>query len=212
MSTVVLLRRFAIIGAPLGLATLAAIHPIVADALIPADKLGVWNLIHTMQLPLVALLGVGMLLTVDRLEGPEARTARLAVVPWAVAFAAFDAIAGLGAGALSTYGDSHPEDVTTALGIAATLADSVFVSAVLPLTALVFALFAFGGAAIALHRAGAPGLAAFAIGAGGITWTFIHPLVGAPAMVVFLAGAVMVERSSPAMSGARAATPTRATI
>jgi len=212
MSTFVLLRRIAMIGAPLGLATLAAIHPIVVDELIPGDKLDVWNLIHTMQLPLVALLGVGILLTLDGLKDTEARAARLAIVPWVAAFAAFDAIAGLAAGALSTYGDAHPDEVTTVLGITATVADSLLVSAVLPLTALGFALIVFGGAAIALHRAGIAGLAAVAIGAGGITWTFIHPLVGTPAMLMFLFGAIVVERSSSAPSASRAAQSTATAI
>jgi hypothetical protein len=199
------LRLAAIATAPIGLAALAAVHPIVIDRLIPGDQLAVWTLIHTLQLPLAALLGIAVLLLIEGLDGVEARAARLAVVPWAVAFAAFDGIAGLAAGSLSTYGYQHAADVDTVTAIAVAVADSVMVSAVLPLTAFAFAFPVFGGAALALHRAGASGFAAFAIGASGITWTFIHPLVGAPAMALFLIGVVLVERS-------RAARPTASRV
>ena len=194
MSTRVL-RLAAVLSAPIGLAVLAAIHPIVSERLVPDDQLGVWTLIHTLQLPLAALLGVAVLLLIEGLDGTEARAARLAVVPWAVAFAAYDAIAGLAAGAMSAYGHQHPAEADTVMAIAVSVADSVLVSTVLPLTAFAFAFPLFGGAALALHRAGAGGFAAFAIAASGVTWTFIHPLVGAPAMALFLIGAVLAERS-----------------
>jgi hypothetical protein len=211
MATVIL-RWVAICAAPVGLAALAAIHPIVVDQLVPANEVGVWTLIHTAQLPLAACLGVAVVLLIDRLDDIEARAARLSVVPWAVAFAAYDGIAGLAAGSLSAYAHANPGTAATVLGVASSLGDSPVVSAVLPLTALAFGLVTFGGAAIALHRAGVGRYAAFAIGAGGITWTFIHPLVGAPAMLLFLAGAVLAERArraaptpSPAVAAGAAA-------
>jgi hypothetical protein len=188
------LRRLAIFGAPLGLAVLAAIHPLVGGALVPEDKLGVWTLIHTLQIPLAALLGVAVVLMLDRVDGVEARVARLAVIPWVAAFAAFDGIAGLATGALSEYGHLHPAQSTVVLGIAAAITDSPIAAAALPLGALFFGLVAFGGAAVALQRAGASGIGAVAIGAGGVVWTFIHPLIGAPAMLVFAFGAFLVER------------------
>lgn len=190
-----LIRRLAIFGAPLGLAALAAIHPIVGGALVPEDKLGVWTLIHSLQIPLAALLGIAVLLMLEPLDGVEVRAARLAVVPWVAAFAAFDGVAGLATGALSEYGHGHPADAGLVLDIAAAVTSAPITAAVLPLGALSFALVTFGCAAIALQRAGVGGIGALAIGGGGITWTFIHPLVGAPAMVIFAFGAVLVERS-----------------
>jgi hypothetical protein len=189
------LRLAAVLGATLGLGILAAIHPMVDGTLIPEDRLGVWNAIHALQVPLAALLGVALLLMLHGVDGPEAAGARLAVVPWVAAFAAFDGVAGLATGAISRYGHDHPADADVALGIGQILAASPVVSAVLPLTALLFALLAFGGGAIALRRAGLAGAAAVAIAVGGITWTFMHPLVGAPAMAVFLLGALALERS-----------------
>jgi hypothetical protein len=197
-----LFRRSVIFGAPFGLALLAAIHPIVGGALVPEDKLGVWTLIHTLQIPLAALLGVAVVLMLDRVDGGEARVARLAVIPWVAAFAAFDGIAGLGTGALSEYGHNHPAEAGLVLEIATAVTSSPIAAAALPLGALLFALIAFGGAAVALQRAGVAGIGALAIGIGGVTWTFMHPLVGAPAMLVFAFGAFVVERS------ARQRTPT----
>jgi hypothetical protein len=60
----------------------------------------------------------------------------------------------------------------------------------------VFSLVVFGGAAFALQRAGVSVPAAVAIALGGVVWTFVHPLIGAPAMLVFLTGAAIVELSS----------------
>jgi len=206
----VLLRRLTIFGAPLGLATLAAIHPLVGEALVPEDKLGVWTLIHTLQIPLAALLGVAVVLVLDRVDGVEATAARLAVIPWVAAFAAFDGIAGLATGALSEYGHQHPSEATAVLGIAAAITDSPIAAAALPLGALFFALITFGGASIALRRAGASSIAALSIGAGGIAWTFIHPLVGAPAMLFFAFGALQVERSTRTRAHTRIAATTHA--
>jgi hypothetical protein len=192
----VVLRRLAIFGAPFGLAALAAIHPIVSEAFVPDDKLWVWNLIHTLQIPLVALLGIAVLLLLDGLDSVEATVARLAVLPWVAAFAAFDGLAGLATGALSEYGHLHPGNSAIVMDIASTIMGSPVAAAGLPLMALLFALVAFGGGAIALQRAGASGPGALAFAAGGVVWTFIHPLVGAPAMLLLAFGAFLVERSS----------------
>jgi hypothetical protein len=206
------LRWLIILGAPLGLGALAAVHPIVDGALIPVASVGVWTLIHTLQVPLAALLGIAVLLLLDGVDGVEATAARLAIVPWVAAFAAFDGVAGLATAALSEYGHAHPTDASIVLGIGETLATSPVVAAGLPLMALLFALVAFGGAAIALGRAGAPGPAVLALAAGGVTWTFIHPLVGAPAMALFVLGAVGVERSRRLRRRAAATHPAAASI
>lgn len=188
------IRRIAVLAAPIGLGLLAAVHPLVADGLVPQPQLWLWNLIHTLQIPLAALLGIALLLLIDGLEDAEATVARIAVVPWVAAFAAFDGIAGLATGALSGYGHAHPGATETVLAIGLDLAAMPIVAAGLPLMALAFGLAAFGGAAIALHRAGVGGSGALAIGVGGVLWTFVHPLVGAPAMLLFAYGAVRAER------------------
>jgi len=201
------LRTVAVLAAPVGLGVLAAIHPLIDGTLIPAGDLALWTLIHTLQIPLAALLGISILLLLDGTDGPEARVARLAVVPWVAAFAAFDGIAGLANGALSDYGRLHPEQATVALDIASTIAATPVITAILPLGAFAASLAVFGGAAIALHRAGVPLGGAVALGFGGALWTFVHPLVGAPAMALFAFGAVLalrVERRAWISATARA--------
>jgi hypothetical protein len=192
---VLALRAIAVLAAPVGLGVLAAVHPLVDGALIPANDLAVWTLIHTLQIPLAALLGIAVLVLLHGIHGPEAAVARLAIAPWIAAFAAFDGIAGLATGALSDYGQANPQHAGVALDIGTTLAASPFISAVLPLGAFFASLFVFGGAAVALRRVGVPGSGALAIGVGGALWTFVHPLVGAPAMAIFAFGALVALRT-----------------
>jgi hypothetical protein len=189
------LRSIAVLAAPVGLGVLAAIHPLVDGALIPANDLAVWTLIHTLQIPLAALLGIAVLVLLHGIHGSEAAVARLAVVPWVAAFAAFDGIAGLATGALSDYGQANPAHAGVALDIGATLAASPVVSAALPLGAFFASLVVFGAAAAALHRTGVSIAGAAAIGFGGALWTFVHPLVGAPAMAIFAFGAIVALRA-----------------
>jgi hypothetical protein len=189
--TSVILRRTTIFGTPIALGALAAIHPMM-----PADNLGIWNLIHTLQIPLVALLGISVILLLRGDGSRIAAAARLMVVPWVAFFAAFDGVAGLATGALAGFAHEHPGMSATVAEASTALVDSPFLAAGLPLGATVFSLVVFGGAAFALQRAGVSVPAAVAIALGGVVWTFVHPLIGAPAMLVFLTGAVIVELSS----------------
>jgi hypothetical protein len=183
-------RRIAIFGAPIGLGVLAAIHPMT-----PEDNVTVWNLIHALQIPLAALLGIGVLLLLHGVAGSAARAARMAVVAWVAFFAAYDGVAGIATGSLTEYGHSHPETADTVISAATSMVESPFTSVVLPFGAVAFALVVFGGAALALRRSGVSRSAAIAVGVGGVVWTLVHPLIGAPAMLVFLIGAVAVELS-----------------
>lgn len=184
------IRRMAIFGAPVGLGVLAAIHPMA-----PEENVTVWNLIHALQIPLSALLGVGVLLLLHGVRGSVARVARLAVVPWVAFFAAYDGVAGIATGSLTEYGHSHPEAADTVISAGTAMTESPFASIVLPFGAVFFALLVFIGAAMALSRSGSSTYAGVAIAVGGIVWTIVHPLIGTPAMVVFLVGAVAVELS-----------------
>ena len=193
------LRRIAIFGAPIGLGTLAAIHPMA-----PEDNLAVWNLIHALQIPLAAMLGVGTLLLLRGITGPAARAARMAVVPWVAFFAAYDGVAGLATGSLTGYGNAHPEAADTVVAAATAMVESPFLGAVLPLAAVAFATVVFGGAAIALRGSGVSPYPAAAVAVGGLVWTLVHPLIGAPAMLVFLMGAAAVELTGHGTTSSRA--------
>jgi hypothetical protein len=182
------LRRIAIFGAPVALGALAAIHPMMPD-----DNLAIWNLIHILQIPLAALFGIGLLLMLRGIVGGAANAARMAIIPWIAFFAAYDGVAGLATGSLAGYGHAHPEAAEAVASAAAAMVDSPYLGLVLMIGAVGFALIVFGGTAVALRRSGASPYAAIAIAIGGVVWTFVHPLIGAPAMLVFLIGAAAVE-------------------
>lgn len=203
--TGITLRRIVIFGAPLGLGALAAVHPMT-----PEDNLAVWNLIHSLQIPLAALLGIGMLLLLRGIKGSAAVAARMAIVPWVAFFAAYDGVAGLATGSLTGYGHAHPEAADTVLDAATTMTNSPFMGAVLPFGAVAFALVVFGVGAMALRRSGASTYPAIAVAVGGVVWTLVHPLIGAPAMLVFLIGAVPVEMAGHDMPVSEAGVVARA--
>jgi len=205
--TSVILRRATIFGTPIALGTLAAIHPMM-----PADNLGTWNLIHTLQIPLVALLGISVVLLLGGINSRVATAARLAILPWVAFFAAFDGVAGLATGALAGFAHDHPGTAETVDSAVASFGDSLVLAAGLPLGATIFSIVVFSCSAIAMRHAGISVFAAGALAVGGVVWTFVHPLIGAPAMLVFLSGAFVVEMSSrPAAVSARpvAAEPAR---
>jgi hypothetical protein len=205
----IVLRRITIFGTPVALGALAAMHP-----MLPADNLVIWNLLHLMQIPLVALLGIAVVLMLDGVTHTSATVARLAVLPWIAGFAAYDATAGLATGVLAEFGQAHPEASTM-------VADASMAIVVSPLVlgpqlmAFLFAIVVFGGAAIALRRVGISAVAAVAIAAGGIVWSLFHPLIGAAAMLAFLLGAVICElrrgERRPAPVAAVAESPAQAT-
>jgi hypothetical protein len=201
-----IIRRTVIFGTPVLLGTLAAIHP-----LMPADDVAVWNLIHGMQIPLVALLGIAVVFLLRGTRGRATRAARLAIIPWAAFFAAFDGVAGLATGALAEYGHTHPHVADAVHHATDSLGGSFVIAALLPSAATLFSFVVFGGAAVALARRGTPVYAAAAIAIGGVVWTFVHPIIGAPAMLVFLVGAAVadllpgrVPSPAPALSHAAA--------
>jgi hypothetical protein len=130
------------------------------------------------------------------IEGGIATAARLAVIPWVAFFAAFDGVAGLATGALAGFAHDHPGTAETVDSAVASFGESLILAAGLPLGATIFSIVVFSCAAIAMRRAGISVFAAGALAVGGVVWTFVHPLIGAPAMLVFLGGAVAIEMSS----------------
>jgi hypothetical protein len=181
------LARAVVVGAPIALGVLAAIHPPTSSDAVPR-----WMVIHVLQVPLVALLGIAVLALLRGLDGRPAGVARLAVLPWVAAFAAFDGVAGLAEGALADFAQSNPD--ASAVVAEIELVDTWYTEA-LGFMAILSAIILFAGAATALIRSGSSMVGTGLLAAGGIVWTVIHPLVGAAAMVAFLLGALLVMRS-----------------
>lgn len=89
------LRRACFLGAVVGYFIIGAIHP--ADLEV-GDKTSVYLGIHIVQLVLILLVAWGMWLLVKDLPGRAAKVARVAILPFAIVYSAFDAIAGVAIG------------------------------------------------------------------------------------------------------------------
>jgi hypothetical protein len=99
-------RRLLILGTPLAYAVVTVIHPhelpggggsMYADL---QGQVGTWLAVHTVQILFVMLLGAIIWALVDGLDGPAAKVARLAILPFVAFYAAFDAIVGFATGLL----------------------------------------------------------------------------------------------------------------
>ena len=97
------LRRVVLLGTPLVLTILMLFHPSpyddVAGELMPIA--GWWIALHTILFVLVPLMGVALWMLTAGLEGVVATLSRVAVVVFALFYAAGDAIAGISTGILA---------------------------------------------------------------------------------------------------------------
>ena len=99
-----LARRAVTLGVPLVLGLLEIGHP----ALVPSDDIVAtlspiatwWTVLHIAQIPLFALLGLAVFLTVRDLDGRAARIARRAIAIFIVVYPAFDAAVGVASGVM----------------------------------------------------------------------------------------------------------------
>jgi hypothetical protein len=89
------LRRAFFATAVVGYFVIGAIHP--ADLEV-GDETALYLWIHLVQLVLILLIAWGTWLLVKDLPGRAAKVARVAIVPYAIVYSAFDAIAGVAIG------------------------------------------------------------------------------------------------------------------
>lgn len=89
-------RRAVLFGGPLGYIVLGLVHPM--GDLEVGDAAGFYIFLHLVQPLLIALIAYGLWLLVDGLESRAATVVRYAVIPYAIVYAMFDAIAGVAIG------------------------------------------------------------------------------------------------------------------
>jgi hypothetical protein len=89
------LRRALIATAVLGYLVIGAVHPANIEV---GDDTTVYLWIHLVQPFLILFLAWGIWLLVEGLPGRATQVARLAIVPYAIAYSMFDAIAGVALG------------------------------------------------------------------------------------------------------------------
>lgn len=91
------LCRFFLFTAIVGYLVIGAIHPI---ELAVGDDSGLYLGIHLFQPALILFLGWGVWLLVKSIPGRAAQIARVAILPYAIVYSMFDAIAGVAIGQL----------------------------------------------------------------------------------------------------------------
>jgi hypothetical protein len=91
------LRRAFFATAVVGYFLIGVVHPAEIEV---GDATTLYISIHLVQPFLILLLAWGVWLLVDGLPGRAARIARLAIVPYAIAYSMFDAIAGVALGGI----------------------------------------------------------------------------------------------------------------
>ena len=208
-------RLVLLIGAPLAFAITGALHLVPAsepiagsdfDHVVPHWSL--WTGIHILQLVIISLLALAVALLTQGLSDSAAIVSRVALVPFLAFYSAFDASVGLSGGLLARYVSGHPttrEEVSQA-------ADTVTDPLSAPVLAGVYVvgvlswLVAVVGAAVAVRRAGAQlaGPVLLVIGAAIFAVDHAAPF-GPTGMVLWLVGAVMIDRGQ-ARRSAEAAT------
>ena len=91
------LRRALFATAVLGYLVIGVVHPAEIEV---GDDTTLYLLIHLVQPFLILFLAWGVWLLVEDLPGRAAQIARLAIVPYAIAYSMFDAIAGIALGGI----------------------------------------------------------------------------------------------------------------
>lgn len=102
------LRRGLIFVAVAGYIVLGAVHPANIEV---GDETTLYLTLHIVQPLLILLLAWGIWLLVKDLPGRAAQAARIAIVPYAIAYSMLDAIAGVGLGqVVREANDMSPAD------------------------------------------------------------------------------------------------------
>lgn len=198
MALPTLARRAVTLGVPLVLGLMELGHP----ALTPADDIvdtlqpiaTWWTALHIAQIPLFALLGCAVWLTVRDLDGRAARVCRGAIAIFIIVYPAFDAAVGVASGLLM-QGIGAPSAATRAA--LEPFLQALFwgpVTGTMALIGSVSWLVALIAAALAWRRAGAPWVVAGLLALSGILLAIAHIRPFGPlACLAFLVASAWVE-------------------
>jgi hypothetical protein len=161
-----------------------------------------WITIHVVQIAVICLLAGTVLVLARGLRSRTATMVRVAVVPFAAFYSAFDAAAGLANGLLARYAVQHPAQA----GVI-TDGSSALNALEEPAIAIVYAigvacwLLAAGGVAFAL-RGHVPTAAVVLLGAGAAVFAIDHAAPFGPVgMALFLAGSIVAELGRKSEAG-----------
>jgi hypothetical protein len=183
------LRRGFLFMAVAGYVVLGAVHP--ADIEV-GDETTLYIGIHLVQPVFILLLAWGIWLLVKDLPGRAAQVARLAIVPYAIAYSMFDAIAGVSLGGIVRLAnDASPADAAAVQRLMDTGTDVVGV-AIWVTSGLSWFVMALA-AAIAVKQIGGLG-PTLLMAIGGAIFAVGHPFPPGPiGIALFGLGVVWLE-------------------
>ena len=200
------------IGVPLAWAVLLWFHPDVD----PDDVYGslqndvtAYLVVHVGTLIFIGLMGAALYLLVRGMRGTAARVSRLAIGPFVVLYAAWEAVIGLAIGVMVQHGNDAPvgqrpavADTIQSIGSNVIIGDAGIVGL---LGALAWAV-AVISAAVAYRSAGAPTLAWILLALSAVVAS--HPPPIGPIGLLCFAGAVaLLARSERASRRVEVAPP-----
>jgi hypothetical protein len=169
------LRRGMLFLAVAGYLVIGVVHPANIEV---GDETTLYLLIHLVQPFLILLLAWGIWLLVKDLTGRAAQIARVAIVPYAIAYSMFDAIAGVSLGQIVRLeNDASPADAAAVQRLMDSGTDVVGM-VIWAASGLTWFAMAFA-AAVALKQVGGLG-PTLLMGIGAAIFAIAHPFPTGP--------------------------------
>jgi hypothetical protein len=186
------LRRTLLFGVPAVYFALTIMHPTENPTL--GDDVGVWMVIHVVQLFLIGGMSCIIWVLTAGSTGTAARVGRAFILPYAITYSAFDAMAGLAAGALvRVANEADPAGQAEAQRIVDRMGETEPAGVVFYVVLGLCWLAAMGGAVLSL-RGRIPTGAFVLLALGTVVFALGHPRpVGPTGMGLILAGMVWME-------------------
>jgi hypothetical protein len=200
------------IAAPLAWAVLLWFHPSVKPDDVYGslrDQVVTYQIVHAGTLVFIGLVGVALYALVRDLPGTAARISRVAIGPFLVMYAAWEAVIGLATGALVQHANEAPAAARPELSDAIqSLQENLIVgemSAVAVAGGLAW-ITATIAAAVAYRRVGAPVLVSILLGLSLVVVSHPPP-IGPIGLACFAAAVALVARGARASETVAAARP-----
>lgn len=195
------------IGVPLAWAVLLWFHPDVDPNDVYGtlrDDVTAYLVVHVGTLLFIGLMGAALYLLVRDMPGRAARISRLAIGPFVLFYAAWEAVIGLAIGVLVQHANDAPAgqrpavaDSIQSLGDNVIIGDPGIVGSVGAIAWIVAAI----AAAVAYRNAGAPVLAWVLLGLSALVVSHPPP-IGPIALVFFAAAVALLARAERRVAAA----------